>query len=737
MRLLQPASLFAAAFLLVPGAAMADGPDYAAAERFTPKEVYALLYGEDAVDQAAGRKDSFSWDYRFDPDIVKPDWSEDGQGFTFDYRTAKGAFRATVDIAAREKTFAAAPEASASGAAQERPAGLLSPDGSFRVGVVDHNVVLISPDGEQTQLTTDGEPGRSFAAEDGSWDSQKAFRARLGWFPDAKRFWMERWDNREVGEYWILNALAEPRPALREFHFATAGDEHVPIPELWVFDAEAETAVQIDTARWPGQFVGNMDIGVGTIGKGIQAPEGTGEIYYVRMSRGYGEVELVAADPETGESHVILHETGDPYFTVRYPVFRVLDGGKEIIWLSDRDGYNHLYLYTGEGELVRQLTDGEVVIENILHVDEENRTLIVSGYGAQEGENPHYRHHFRVDLKTGETVLLNPESGYHHLHPSPDGAYMVDTWSRPDLAPRSVLLDGNGNKLMDLYQTDISALEEAGWEPPLPFEAVAADGETPLYGSLWMPFDVEPGETVPILVNPQPNPSGYGNFALEFYPTDSRVAFSQLGFAIMASSTRGQAQGVRAKEYLTYSRGNVRDYPLADSRTTLEQLGEQVDALDLSRAGVFGYSGGAFMTAALLFTYPDLYQAGAAGSGNHDNRIAEMNSGEYFFGVEQEDGEWVVNMKTNQAIADGLDAPFLLYHGDSDTDTHFAHSVRLADALIEAGKAFEFMIYPGQDHDMAEDRSYEQRRLWQFFARHMMGDRWRSDIYRLDENKQD
>lgn len=736
MRLLQPASILAAAFLLMPGAAMADGPDYAAAERFTPKQVYALLYGEDAVDQAAGRRDSFSWDYRFDPDSVKPVWSEDGQGFTFDYRTAKGAFRATVDIAARKKTLAAAP-ASESGAVQERPLGLPSPDGSFYVGVVDHNVVLISSDGEQTVLTTDGEPGRSFAAEDGSWDSQKAFPARLGWFPDGKRFWMERWDNREVGEYWILNALAEPRPTLREFHFAAAGDQHVPVPELWVFDAEAGTAVQVDTARWPGQFVGNMDIGVGTMGKAIQAPEGTGEIYFVRMSRGHGEVELVAADPKTGESHVILQERGDPYFTIRFPIYRVLGAGDEIVWMSDRDGYNHLYLYTGEGELVRKLTDGKVVIENILHVDEENRTLIVSGYGAQEDENPHYRHHFKVDLETGDTTLLNPESGYHHLHPSPDGTYMVDTWSRPDLPPRSILRDRDGNKLMDLYQTDISALEDAGWEPPITFEAVAADGETPLYGSVWMPFNIEEGETVPILVNPQPNPSGAGNFVPEFYPTDSRVAFSQLGFAIMASSTRGQAQGVRSRQYLLHSRGNVRDYPLADSRTTLEQLGEQMDVIDLNRAGVFGYSGGAFMSAALLFTYPDLYKAGAAGSGNHDNRIAEMNSGEYYFGVEQKDGEWKVDMDTSQAIADGLEAPFLLYHGDSDTDTHFAHSVRLADALIEAGKAFEFMIYPGQDHDMAEDRSYEQRRLWQFFARHMMGDRWRSDIYRLDEDKQD
>lgn len=735
MRLFQTVSFFTAALLFLSGRVLAGEPDYAAAERFTPKQVYALLYGKAAVNREAGRRDSFSGNYRFDPDIVKPVWTEDGQGLAFDYRTAKGDFRATVDIAAREKTSHAAPALETD--RQQRPPGLQSPDGSFRVNVVDHNVVVISQDGKRLQLTTDGEPGYSFGAEDGSWDSQKAFPARLGWFPDGRRFWMERWDNRNVNEYWILDALAEPRPALREFHFAAAGDRNAPVPELWVFDPEAETAVKIDTARWPSQFVGNMDIGVGTIGKGIQAPEGASQIFYVRMSRGYGEVELVAADPETGKSRVILHEIGDPYFTIRFPIFRVLNGGREIVWLSDRDGYNHLYLYSGDGELVRKLTTGDVIIENVIHVDEKSRSLIVSGYGAQEGENRHYRHHFRVDLDTGQANLLNPESGYHHLHPSPDGAYMVDTWSRTDLPPRSVLRDRDGKILMELHETDVSALEDAGWKPPVAFEALAADGKTPLYGSVWMPFGLEAGESVPVLVNPQPNPSGFGNFALEFNPTDSRVAFSQLGFAIMASSTRGQAQGVRSKEYLIYSRGNVRDYPLADSRTTLKQLAERIDALDLTRVGVFGYSGGAFMSAALLFTYPDLYKAGAAGSGNHDNRIAEMNSGEYYFGGVGANGEGVADMDANQEIAGGLAAPFLLYHGDSDTDTHFAHSVRLANALIEAGKAFEFMIYPGQDHDLGEDRSYEQRRLWQFFARHLMDDRWRTDIYQLDEDKRD
>lgn len=727
MRLLKLAGLATVFLIATAGMGRAEAPDYAAAERFTPKEVYALLYGEAAVDRSAGRRDSFARAYRFNPDIVRPSWQADGNGLTFDYQTAEGSFRATVDVAARTRTVGRIPVGDSPDARQP---GVPAPDGSFSVTVVDHNIVLVFGDGSQVALTSDGEPGRSFGTEDGSWDSQKALPARLGWLPGGRRFWVERWDNREVAKSWILNSLASPRPALREFHFAAASEGAVPVPELWIFDADHLSAVQVDTARWPRQFVGNMDIGVGTLGKGIQAPEGTEEIFFVRMSPGYKDIELVAADPGTGRARVILHEKADPYFTIRFPIFRVLSQGSEILWLSDRDGYNHLYLYCGDGKGGRQITSGEFMIENILHVDEAARTLIVSGYGFQKEEHPHYRHHFRVHMDTGEIALLNPEPGYHHLHPSPDGAFMVDTWSRPDQPPVSVLRDRNGSQIMSLHETDISALKAAGWQPPRMIEAVAADGETRLYGSLWAPFGAEEAGQVPVLVNPQPNPSGYGNFALEFYPTDARVAFSQLGFGILASSTRGQAQGVRPRSYLTFSHGNVRDYPLADSLATLKEVGARFAFLDMDRVGVFGYSGGAFMSAALLMTYPEVYKAGASGSGNHDNSIAEMNSGEYYFGLGHEDGAGV---DTTAQLAGALEAPFLIYHGDSDTDTHFSHSIRLADALIEAGKAFDFVVYPGQDHDLADDLSYEQRRLWVFFGRHLMNDRWRANLYALDQ----
>ncbi|MEM6650654.1 MAG: prolyl oligopeptidase family serine peptidase, partial [Pseudomonadota bacterium] len=423
---------------------------------------------------------------------------------------------------------------------------------------------------------------------------------------------------------------------------------------------------------------------------------------------------------------------------------------------------------------------------DIAHVDEKTGSIFIGAYGYIAEEHPHYRKYYRVELESGLFEPINDASGHHYLHVSPNGSVMVNTWSRHDAPPQSILLAADGTKIMDLHQTDVSTLLEAGWRPPLYAETFAPDGETRLFSYTFLPFEKQDGASYPIISVPQPNPSGDGSLPIEFTPIDELASLAQVGFAVVTSTTRGQAQGVRSKSYLLSSNWNVRDYPLEDSRRTIEQLAERFPQFDINRVGVSGYSGGAFMGAALMLTYPEFYKAGAVGAGNHDNRISEMNSGEHYFGVTHSEGtrnkptsgicadrtilgntpsdsdqstkqnieaanksaitvglksntisEWCVDMDTNQALAHGLGGPLVVYHGDSDTDTHFQHSVRLADALIKAGKPFEFLVLPGEDHDIwsaGGASGYMERRLWMFFAKHLMDDhRWHTDVYALDK----
>ncbi|MBL8270295.1 S9 family peptidase, partial [Steroidobacter sp.] len=552
-----------------------------------------------------------------------------------------------------------------------------------------------------------------------------------GWFAGGRRFWIERWDNRQVGEAWVINSLQRPRPTLTSMRLAFPGEANLPIPELWVGDLDAGTLVQIDTSRWPGQLISGTEIG-GTGAGNISSAGSADRLYFVRISRGYQDVELVIADAETGRTRVLLHEKSEPYFSIRTPLFRFLNDGS-FLWLSDRTGWNHLYRYDANGTLLGSVTGGDFNVAEILHVDAGRGWIYFKGFGRERGRNPYFEHTYRVRTDGTRLSLLTPEDAAHTTSISPNGRWLVDVYSRPDQVPQAVVRASDGKRRYLLEQLDIRSLVAGGWSAPESFTATAADGKTTLHGTLWKPHRFDPQRRYPVIAYVTPNPNYIGHIAVRFNPATRFESLAQLGFIVAAASTRGQGQGIRDKAFLVHGRGDVRDYPLADSKTALEQAAASRPYMDLSRAGVTGYSGGGLMAASLLLTYPDFYKAAVSGAGNHDNNIYDWASGEHYFGNGVPGTALAqTRMSTNQELAANLQGDLLLVHSDTDRNVPMTHSLRLADALVDAGKRFDFLVIPGRDHNLRDRWSYYDRVVWCYFAQRLLGDeRQCVDLWKL------
>lgn len=601
-----------------------------------------------------------------------------------------------------------------------------SPDRRFSVVARDHNLFVQSQDGMR-QLTFDGELWRTFNGRYAR--SNPLAEPAVHAIPPLVRFlghgsWFvaERWDFRRVSSIWLANSLRSPRPASIEQRMAYPGDRDIPLPELWLIDAASGERRLLPNEGWA--YVGNMDVGAGGI---FPSPDGR-FLYFVRMSRGYERVELCRVELPHGNVTVVWREESKPYFTIRSPEVAFVGRSEEMVWKSDRDGRAHYYLLNARtGQLIRRLTHGQLTAARVLHVDAVSRMLYFEAYGDGAGGDPNYAHGFRVSLDGGPLRQLDSEEATHTFTPSPSAHYFLDTFSTVAEAPRTVLRNRSGHIVTQLGTANIAPLVKTGWRPPERISIRAADGETRLYGVLWKPFAFDPSRRYPVIVSVYPGPS-YDGVPTRFEPGHHNSALAQLGFIVVSIGTRGSSS-IRGTAYQTYARafGDSRDYALDDLREAVESLANKRPWMDLERVGVVGHSGGGFMAVAAMLHDPGFYKAGVACSGNHDNTIYEMNSSEFYWG----DPRAAITgggarYATNLERADRLAGALLLMHGETDDDVSLAHTMRLVDALMRAGKLFDLLVLPGRGHEYgypdAPAAEYTQRRLWRHFVEHLHPD---------------
>jgi len=607
-----------------------------------------------------------------------------------------------------------------------------SPDGKTIVFARGHDLYMMDaddPDSTEHRLTTDGEQHYSYAGR-GSENSDKRIPARVNWSDDSRKFFVIRSDERKVGDLWVIHSLSEPRPTLETYKYSMPGEEHMPQYEILVFDRESRKKVRINADKWQDQIFSGS-------GRLVRWGMSSDRLYFGRVSRDFHRYELCTADPETGTAEALFEERSNTYLEPK-PV-HVINGGNELIHWSEQDGYGHFYLYDGAGNLKNRITSGPFVCIQVARIDTLNRQLYFIACGREQGEDPYYWHLYRTGFDGRGFTLLNPGNYMHYVNLSPTGRYFVDQYSRIDTAPVSALRDNTGRLVMELEKADLSLLTGAGFKFPEPFSVKAADGVTDLYGVMWKPFDFDPQKRYPIIAYVYPGPqSEYVPKAFQIIKKDTgifdfkrrrigmqNVGLSQFGFIVIVAGQRG-GHPHRSKAYHNYGYDNLRDYGLADKKTTIEQLAARHSFIDIDRVGIYGYSGGGFMSTAAMLVYPDFFKVAVSGAGNHDNNIYNHRWSEKQHGVKEVTGEdgttrFDCHVPTNQELAKNLKGHLLLHTGEVDNNVHPGITYRMADALIKANKRFDMFVFPGFRHEPIKMNPYLFWLRGDYFCKHLLG----------------
>ena len=605
-----------------------------------------------------------------------------------------------------------------------------SPDGRWIAFARDENLwVRDAASGAETQLTRDGETDFGYGAiPEGCCQeitSRRANRERspvMQWSPDSRRIATHRYDEREVERFHLLEA-ADGRPILHSWAYALPGDSVVPTSELWILDVEAGTSVRANVPPQPGNFARGD-----TAFADVQWTADGSHVFYTHRSRDFKSYRLYRVDAATGSATELLEETGPTYvelnnFTSFAPAWQVLGNGSEFLWWSERDGFGHLYLYDGDGNLRNRVTSGPWLVAQLLQVDEASRTVYFTAAGREEGRHPYHLHLYRVGLDGSGLQLLSSEDAVHQITPAPSGRYFVDQYSTPGMAPTAVVRGRDGRIVQTIETADISRLEEAGWIPPVPFEAKGRDGTTSVYGLLWFPSDFDPAASYPVVdyIYPGPQIGAVTRYDFSAAGRGNGRALAELGFIVFAVDAFGTP--LRSKAFHDAYYANMGDNGIPDHISALKELAGRYPQMDLDRVGIFGHSGGGFSSTDAILRWPDFFKVAVSGAGNHDNRGYHFPWAEKYQGllVENEDGTDNYDNQANQNLAANLKGKLLLHYGTLDDNVHPNMTVRVIDELIAHNKDFDMFVLPNRNHGYANE-PYVVRRTWDYFIEHLRGE---------------
>ena len=585
----------------------------------------------------------------------------------------------------------------------------------------------------EIQLTTDGQEDFGYGIPRNVLNTDTICNGkRRGvyglWSPDSRHFVMTVSDNRAVKPLWVINVMAQPRPTLETYKYQMPGEKEAPIVHTYLFDMQNNTRKEIKTAAYKDQTIGlqskPMEQKQRDMEERVAIWQGDNNRFFLtRSSRDLYRIDICSYT--IGEDSIVpvIKERMNTYQETR--PLKTLNGGKELIQWSERDGWAHLYLYDDKGNLKNRITKGPWHVEEILKVDEKARVIYFTANGKNKGENPYYEHLYRVNADGTGLKQITKGDFFHQTEVDDDARFVVDNYSRVNTIPTAVVLDNQGNKVMDLQESDFSQLFANGYKFPELFTVKAADGVTDLYGVMYKPFNFDSTKVYPIVDYVYPGPqveAVYYPFT-RMSPRTDRLA--QAGFIVISVGQRG-GHPSRSKWYHNWGYGNMRDYPLADHKYAIEQLANRHSFIDIDKVGIHGHSGGGFMSTAAMCQYPDFFKAAVSCAGNHDNNIYNRWWSETHHGVKEQvsekgDTTFVYKIATNPQIAKNLKGHLLLIHGDIDNNVHPGNTMRVVDALIRAGKRFDMLMLPQQRHGFGDMNEYFYWRLVDYFSEHLKG----------------
>jgi dipeptidyl-peptidase-4 len=599
----------------------------------------------------------------------------------------------------------------------ERRYEVLSPNKRWVAYVNDHNLYLRDVStGTVAQLTRDGTAGWDYATplpslhlmvDQGTENVQQP--AAVFWSPDSTKLLTYRIDSRNSGRFTSLQFVPpdQLRPRAFTYVYPLPG-EVLAKAEPIVFDIQSGKRIDVQTAALELPF---QD------GPGFDWFPDSKSFYYDYDERGYKAKELRVVDAATGEQKVILREQADSYLDPGETFYRFVDATGEIFWSSERDGWNHLYIYSRKtGQLENQVTRGEWVVSEIAHVDEKERRVYFLANGREKNEDPYQSHLYSVGFDGKDLRLLSPENANHFVNMSPDGSFFVDSFSRPDLPGESVLRRSkDGSEVCILEKADASELLKTGWKFPEPFQGKAADGSTDIYGLIWRPSNFDPSKKYPVIEQVYTGPQGF--FVPKTFAGSLRLqSMAELGFITVMVDGRGTVGRSRAFHQFSYRNlgGSFEDHV-----ALIKQMAEHYPFMDVTRVGIYGTSAGGYGAAHAMLVFPDFYKVGVTISGDHDARLDKAWWNEAYQGYPVQD-DYVT--QSNVTLADHLKGHLLVEHGDIDDNVHPVETMRFVDALMKANKSFDMLLVPNMFHgESGEHALYLVRRRWDYFVQYLLG----------------
>jgi dipeptidyl aminopeptidase/acylaminoacyl peptidase len=588
----------------------------------------------------------------------------------------------------------------------------------------------------ENQWTKDGVEnfsygGGSFGKTDKEKIKEKDDRKYLGgfWTHDAKKFVTERSDSRHIEDLWVIHATKSGRPELETYKYHMAGEQEFYKNEMLVFDIaskykmeiklDSTTQQSIDIYRYPRKKSSRRDEHNPTL-----LLSKKGKIYFSTISRDRKRLDVHVADIATGEVKTIIKEHSNVYIEGRGNSIVLFNNEQEILFWAENDGWGHFYLYDVNGNLKNQVTNGPYHVDSFEGIDEKSRTLYFSANGIPKDEDPYFLHMYKINLNGSGLTALNAGDFNSNIEMADSNQYFVSNYSKVNTIPKSELRDANGKLVMKLEEADLSQLFAAGYKFPEPFKVKADDGITDIYGVMYKPYDFDSIKKYPIIEYVYPGPQTEAvnkSFSVGMDRTD-RLA--QVGFIVITLGNRG-GHPDRSKWYHTFGYGNLRDYGLADKKYVAEQLADQHNFIDIEKVGIFGHSGGGFMSTAAMLVYPDFFKVAISSAGNHDNTVYNSWWSETHHGIKEEaDDKGNIKYKylidKNQTLAQNLKGKLLLATGDVDNNVHPAATIRMVSAFIKANKRFDFMLFPGSRHGFTE-REYFFWMNADYFSKHLLG----------------